>query len=46
MIFDEDDVNNNLVEIESDRMSPRESTEIEQMSAQGLNSKSFVNSEL
>ena len=45
MIFDEDDVFYNLVEFESDRMSPRESAKIGRMGAHGLNLKFFVNSE-
>ena len=45
MIFDEDDVLYNLVEFESDRMSPRESAKNGRIGAHGLNWKNFVNSE-
>ena len=45
VIFDENDVLNILVEFESDRMSPRESTKNGQIGAHGLNCKIFVNSE-
>ena len=46
MIFDEGDVLHMLVEFESDRISPRESTKNGRMGAHGLNWKIFVNSEL
>ena len=46
VIFDEDDVLYNLVEFESDRMSPRDSAKNVRIGAHGLNSKIFVNSEL
>ena len=46
MIFDEDDVLYNLVEFESDRMSPRESPKNGRIGAQGLNFIIFFNSEL
>ena len=46
MIFDENAVFYNLVEFESDRMSPRESAKIGQMGAHGLNWKIFVNSKV
>ena len=45
MIFDENDVLYILVEFESDRMSPRESTKNGRIGAHGLNCKIFVNSE-
>ena len=37
VIFDEDDAFNILVEFESDRISPRESTKNGRMGAHGLN---------
>ena len=40
VIFDEDDVLYNLVEFESDRMSPRESAKNGQIGAHGLNLRS------
>ena len=46
MIFDEDDVLYNLVEFESDRMSPRESAKNGRNGAHGLTCKILVNSEL
>ena len=46
VIFDEDDVLYNLVEFESDRMSPRESAKNGRIGAHGLNCIIFLNSEL
>ena len=45
MIFDDNDVLYILVELESDRMSPRESTKNGRIGAHGLNCKIFVNTE-
>ena len=45
VIFDEKDLLYILVEFESDRMSPRESTKNGRIGAHGLNCKIFVNSE-
>ena len=45
MIFDENDVLYILVEFETDRMSPRESTKNGRIGAHGLNCKIFVNFE-
>ena len=46
MIFDEDDGLYILVEFESDRISPHESTKNGRNGAHGLTCKIFVNSEL
>ena len=46
MIFDENDFLYILVEFESDRMSPRESTKNGRIGAHGLDFKIFVKSEL
>ena len=45
VIFDENDVLYNLVEFESDRMSPRKSAKNGRIGAHGLNCKIFVNFE-
>ena len=45
MIFDEKDLLDILIEFESDRMSPRESTKNGRIGAHGLSCKIFVNSE-